>query len=111
MDKLDRILEQIRDQFDEEGWYCVLADSHSFNQNPDLYTDFDKGFDYKDVKALSIIDLENRLVMNSYFYILDDDSFCLMGDTTHNENPVTYKLDGISKENLIEDVKRVINYY
>ncbi|NIT14372.1 MAG: hypothetical protein GTN99_09080, partial [Candidatus Dadabacteria bacterium] len=79
MDNLYKILEHIRDKFDAEGWYSVLADKSSFNQNPDLYTDFEVDFRYKDLWALSIIDIENRLVMNCYFYIIDDSTFCLMG--------------------------------
>jgi len=58
MEKLIKVLEEIRDHFDEEGWSCVLSDKNTFNQNPDLKTDFDVGFDYKYVKALSIIDID-----------------------------------------------------
>jgi len=83
---------------------------NTFNQNPDLKTDFDVGFDYKEVKALSIIDLENRLVMNSYFYIIDDKTFCLMGDQTNLDRPIIHNIENINKEKLIEDIKKVINY-
>ena len=111
MEKLDISLQQIRDWFDEDGWSCVLSDQHTFNQNPDLKTDFDVGFDYKEVKALSIIDLENRLVMNSYFYIIDEQTFCLLGDKTHFNEQIRYKIDDIEIENLLVDIKKVINYY
>jgi len=111
MEKLIKVLEEIRDHFDEQGWYCVLADRNTFNQNPDLKTDFDVGFDYKEIKALSIIDIENRLVMNSYFYIIDEKTFCLMGDKSNLDKPIIYKLEDISKEKLICDIKKVINYY
>jgi hypothetical protein len=111
MEKLNKLLRQIRDRFDEEGWYCVLADKDTFNQNPDLATDFDVGFDYKEVKALSIIDIKNRLVMNCYFYIIDNKTFCLLGDRAHFDKPVIYKIEDINRERLIEDIKKVINYY
>lgn len=111
MEKLHKLLEQIRDGFNEEGWYCVLADKNSFNQNPDLNTDFDTGFDYKEVTALSIIDIENRLVMNCYFYIIDEKTFCLLGDPTCSDKPIDYKIDDINREKLTSDIKKVINYY
>ena len=111
MDKLYKLLEEIRDQFEQEGWYCVLTDKSSFNQNPDLKTDFDIGFDYRDLRALSIIDFENRIVLNSYFFIVDDKSFYLHGDVTHSDKPVEYQIENINQEKLVEDIKRVMNYY
>ncbi|NIS09023.1 MAG: hypothetical protein GWO07_09710 [Candidatus Dadabacteria bacterium] len=111
MDKLYKLLETIREQFEQEGWYCVLADKSSFNQNPDLKTDFEVGFDYRDLRALSIIDFENRIVMNSYFYIVDDKTFYLLGDPTHSDKPIEYQIDNIDTQKLIDDIKRVINYY
>lgn len=111
MEKLIKILEDIRDDFDRQGWYCVLADKNGFNQSPDLYTDFEVDFDYRDLRALSIIDIENRLVMNCYFYIIDDSTFCLLGDKTHCDIPAYYKIEQIEKNQLTEDIKRVINYY
>jgi hypothetical protein len=111
MEKLIKVLEEIRDHFDEEGWSCVLSDKNTFNQNPDLVTDFDVGFDYKEVKALSIIDIENRLVMNSYFYIIDEKTFYLLGDRAHFDKPIVHNIEDVNKEKLIDDIKKVINYY
>ena len=49
--------------------------------------------------------------MNSYFYIIDEKTFCLMGDQSNLDKPIIYKLEDISKEKLICDIKKVINYY
>ena len=75
-ESLITLLEQLKKVFDQEGWYCVISDKYSFNQNPDLKIDFKVGFDYEDVTVISIIDIENRIVLNAYFYVVDSHCIC-----------------------------------
>ena len=110
-DNLIKMLTELRVLFDQEGWYSVVSDRHNFNQNPDLSIEFDTGFDYQDVRALSIIDIENRIVLNAYFYIVDKETLYMMGDKTINADPVIYRKSQLNFEEFKRDVKRVMNYY
>lgn len=108
---LSSLLQRLKTVFDEEGWYCVISDKYNFNQNPDMQTDFNTGFSYRDVRALSIIDVENRIVLNAYFYIIDDQTFYLQGDRNLSGIPMVYSKDNYDFSILLRDVKKVINYY
>ena len=37
--------------------------------------------------------------------------FYLMGDQTNLDKPIIHNIEDVNKENLIEDIKKVINYY
>lgn len=105
------LLERLKQLFDKEGWYCVISDKYSFNQNPDLNIDFDLGFDYEDVRTLSIIDIENRIVLNAYFYILDNETLYLLGNNSAGAKPIIYRKHPENFDKFVSDVKRVMNYY
>jgi len=37
--------------------------------------------------------------------------FYLMGDQTNLDKPIIHNIEDVNKEKLIEDIKKVINYY
>lgn len=68
-------------------------------------------FTYKDIRTLSIIDIENRLVMNSYFYIIDEQTLYLMGDNFNISEPIIYNIKQPGKNKLLKDVKKSDRLY
>ena len=102
------MLTNLKQVFDEEGWYCVLSDKENSNQIPDLNNDFEIGFDYEDFIALSVIDIENRIVINVYFYIVNAGTFYLLGDKGLSDKPLVYRKGKYNISELISDIKELL---
>ena len=49
--------------------------------------------------------------MNSYFYIIDEQTLCLMGDNFNISEPIIYNIKQPGKNKLLKDVKKSDRLY
>lgn len=98
-------LEKVRDELEQDGWYCFIADLNPFDKIeginrrvPDRY-----GF-----TSLSIMDIENGIVQYVYVF-LENHRVRLTSDVLEENKGVLLDLTAVSLQSVEETVKMIVN--